>query len=94
MPLLFEDFANVFFINVSLLCNESAKWRAQRAHMPYMPYVLYVPYVSTRLTCSTWPRALRALRAHVPKYILQTGKLKNGNLYPYVFKGTEFNFGP
>ena len=87
MPLLFEDFSNVFFINVSLLCNESAKWRAQRAHMPYMPYV---PYVSTRLTCSTWPRALRALRAHVPKYILQTVC----NLYPYVFKGTEFNFGP
>ena len=57
MPLLFEDFANVFFINVSLLCNESAKWRAQRAHMPYMPYVLYVPYVSTRLTCPTCPRA-------------------------------------
>ena len=56
--------------------DESSKWRAQRAH------VLFVPYVPARPTCSTCPmcpRALHALRAHVPKYILQTGKLKNGN---------------
>ena len=39
-------------------------------------------------TCPTCPRALRALcalralRAHAPKYILQTGKLKNA-LHPY-----------
>ena len=49
------------------------------------------------MACPTCPRALRAqcaLRAHVPKYILQTGKLKMEILYPYVFKGTEFNFGP
>ena len=55
---------------------ESAKWRAQRAHMSY---VLYLSYVPTR------PSALRALRAHVPKYILQTGKFKNGNFVPIRF---------
>ena len=43
------------------------------------------------------PRALRALRAHVPKYILQNGKLKisilmksNEGLFTDVFKGAEF----
>ena len=30
-------------------------------------------------------RALRALRAHVPKYILQNGKLKNGNFVSIHF---------
>ena len=30
-------------------------------------------------------RTLRALRAHVPKYILQTGKFKNGNFVPIRF---------
>ena len=65
--------------------------RALRAH------VLYVPYVPTRLTCPTYPRALRALRAHVPKYILQTGKLKisvlmksNEGSFTDVFKRAEF----
>ena len=38
-----------------------------------------VPKHPTCSTCPTCPRALSALRAHVPKYILQTGKLKNGN---------------
>ena len=45
---------------------ESAKWRAQRAHLlyvPYVPCVLYVPYLSTRPmcpTCSTCPTCPRA----------------------------------
>ena len=30
-------------------------------------------------------RALRALLAHVPKYILQNGKLKNGNFVSIHF---------
>ena len=41
-----------------------------------------MPKVPTCPTCITCPRALRALRAlrvHVPKDILQTRKLKNGN---------------
>ena len=48
-------------------------------------------------TCPMCPRALRALRAHVPKYILQTGKLKilvlmksNDGSFTDVFKGAEF----
>ena len=74
--------------------------RALRVH------VLYVPYVPTRLkyptcsTCPTYPRALRALRAHVPKYILQTGKIKisvlmksNEDSFSDVFKGAEFYSG-
>ena len=65
--------------------NESAKWRAQRVHVPYMLYVPYVPYIPTRPTCPTCPRALRALRAHVPKYILQTGKLKKWKLCTDTF---------
>ena len=61
---------------------ESAKWRAQRAH------VLYLSYVPTRPTCSTCPRTIHALPAHVRKYIqyiLQIGKLKNGNFIPIRF---------
>ena len=70
---------------------ESAKWRAQRAHVPYVPMCL---------TCPTCLRALRALGAHapyVPKYILQKGKLKisvlmksNEASFTDVFKGAEF----
>ena len=44
------------------------------------------PMCSTCPTCPTCPRTLRALRTHVPKYTLQTGKLKNLFL--------KFNFGP
>ena len=43
------------------------------------------------------PTTLRALRVHVPKYILQTGKLKisvlmksNESSFTDVFKGAEF----
>ena len=46
---------------------------------------------------STCPRALCALLAHMPKYILQTGKLKISILmksdedsFTDVFKGAEF----
>ena len=53
-----------------------------------------VPSLST---CPTYPRALRALLAHMPKYILQTGKLKISILmksdedsFTDVFKGAEF----
>ena len=53
-----------------------------------------LPYVSYVTTCLTCPRALRA---HVPKYNLQTGKLKisvfmksNEGLFTDVFKGAEF----
>ena len=77
-----------------MLIIESAKWRAQRAHVPY------VPYVSTRstcTTCSTCPRALLALRAHVPKYFLRNGKLKisilmksNEGSFTDAFKGADF----
>ena len=41
-------------------------------------------------TCPKCPRvlrALRALRAHMPKYILKTGKLKNGNFVPIRLQG-------
>ena len=44
-----------------------------------------------------WPRALRALRDHVPKYTLQTEKLKisvlmksNKGSLTDAFKGAEF----
>ena len=79
--------ANKFMLKF-LVIMESAKWRAQRAHVPS---VLYVPYVPMRLTCPTCPRA------HVPKYILQTGKLtisvlmkSNEVSFTDVFKGAEF----
>ena len=62
-----------------------------------------VPNVPTCLTYPTCPRALHALRAlralhaHVPKYILQTGKLKisllmksNECLFTDGFKGAAF----
>ena len=58
-----------------------------------------MPNVPTRPTFPMCPRALRALRAlraHVPKYILQTVKLKisvllksNEGSFTDVFKGTE-----
>ena len=48
----------------------------ENIEMSLLNGVLNVP------TCSTCPRALRA---HVPKYILQTGKLKNGNFVPIRF---------
>ena len=65
-----------YFISI---INESTKWRAQRAHVPYVPYVptcLTCLTCPTCSTCSSCPRFPRALRAHVPKYILQTRKLK------------------
>ena len=76
----------VFKIVERLQCilEESDKWRAQRTHVPY---VVYVPTRLTCSMCSTCPRTLRNLRAHVPKYILQTGKLKNGNFVPIHFYG-------
>ena len=47
--------------------------------------------------CPTCPMCPRALRAHVPQYILQTGKLKilvlmksNDGSFTDVFKGAEF----
>ena len=49
-------------------------------------------YPSTDKEYDKW-RAQRALRDHAPKYILQTGKLKNGNFVTIRFKGTELNFG-
>ena len=56
-----------------------------------------VPSVSTCPTCTTCPCVLRALLAHMPKYILQTGKLKISILmksdedsFTDVFKGAEF----
>ena len=71
----------------------------QHAHVPYVPYALYVPTRSTCPTCSTCPacpRALRALLAKVPKYTLQSGKLKipvlmksNEGSFADVFKGAE-----
>ena len=74
-----------------------------RALRAIRTHVLYVPYVPTRPTCptsSTWPtcpRALRGLCAQVPKYILQTEKLKisvlmtsNKGWFTDVFKSTEF----
>ena len=68
--------------------------RAIRAHVPYVPYVLTRPTSPTSPTC---PRVLCALCAHVPKYVLQTGKLKisvlmkpNEGSITDVFKGTEF----
>ena len=55
-----------------------------------------MPNVPTRPTFPMCPRALRALRAHVPKYILQTVKLKisvllksNEGSFTDVFKGAE-----
>ena len=62
--------------------------------VPYVPYVLYIP---------KFPRALRALRAHAPYVPYVSTRLsifyrpenqKMETLYPYVFKGTEFSFGP
>ena len=50
------------FVNCKALNEESAKWRA--------------------------------LRAHVPKYILQTRKLRNGNFVPIRFQGYWFSSGP
>ena len=65
-----------------MFTKESAKWRAQRAHVPYVP------------TCPTCPHVIRA---HVPKYISQTGKLKilvlvksNEGSFIDVFKSAEF----
>ena len=78
----------------SMLAIDSAKWRAQRAHVPYVLYVAYVPPWPTCSTCPRCPHALCALRADVPKYILQTRKLKMETLFPSVFKGTGFSFGP
>ena len=49
-------------------------------------------YPSTDKEYDKW-RAQRALRGHALKYILQTGKLKNGNFVTIRFKGTELNFG-
>ena len=55
-----------------------------------------MPNVPTRPTFLMCQRALRALRAHVPKYILQTVKLKisvllksNEGSFTDVFKGAE-----
>ena len=69
----------------ALLFYEFAKWRTQHAHVSYLP---------TRSTCSTCPRSLRA---HVPKYILQTRKLKisvlmksNESSLTDIFKDAEF----
>ena len=49
------------------------------------------------MACPTCAHALRALRSHVPKYILLTGKLKisllmksNEGSFTGVFKGAEF----
>ena len=71
-----------------------ANLRAQRA---LRGLVLYVPYVLTHPTCLTCPHTLRALRVHMPKYILQTRKLKisvsmksNVGSFTDVFKGAEF----
>ena len=56
-----------------------------------------VPKVPMCPTCPKCPRAQCALRAHVPKYILQTRKLKISvlvksyeGLFTDVFKGAEF----
>ena len=74
--------------------------RALRAHVPHVHYVPYVPTHFTCPTCSTCPtrsRALLALCAHMPKYILQSGKLKipvlmklNEGSFSDVFKGAQF----
>ena len=70
---LHVSFSTVFFIERVLL---------KRFYL-YMKSLLNgMPNVPTCPTCITCPRALRALRAlrvHVPKDILQTRKLKNGN---------------
>ena len=44
-----------------------------------VPYLLYVPYVPRAL------RALHALRAHVLKYILQTGKFEKWKFCTHTF---------
>ena len=61
----------------------SAKWLAQSAHVPYMfyvPYVLYMSYLPYVHTC--------------PSIFYRPENSKMKILYPYVFKGTEFNSGP
>ena len=77
--------------------SEPAKWRAQRAHAPCVSYVAMCLTCPMCSTCPTCQRALLALRAHVPKYILHTGKLKtsilmksNESSFTDVFKSTEF----
>ena len=60
--------------------NESAKWCA------HVPYVLCVPYVPTRPACHACPRPI--------VYFTEWKIKKIETLYPYSFKGTEFNFGP
>ena len=71
--------------------------------MSFVNLLNSMPNVPTCPTCPTCPmypldlRALRALHAHVPKYILQTRKLKilvlmktNEGSFTDVFKGVEF----